>query len=94
MRRRHFILDGYQYKFGWPLEHFAKINGLGAGDDTTKQIYKRTMSAAEQDMKAISAAIMKGNVRKRSVYFRGGFRLSLGLGVEWEVSGLRCDEIK
>jgi hypothetical protein len=87
-------MDGHQFKFGWPLEHFAKVNGLAAGDAATKQAYQKTRSAAEADMKAIAASIMKGSVRQRSIYFKGGIRVSLGLGVEWEASGLRCDEIK
>ena len=94
MRRRGFILGGHQYKFGRSVEHFAKVNGLTVGDAMTNQAYKRTKAAAEADLKVITAGIMKGSVRQRSVYLKGGLRISLGLGVDWEVSGLQCDEIR
>jgi len=94
-RRFRFFLNGHQYKFGWSLDHFAKINGLPAREPATSEAYERIKSAAESDMEAIKEAIMKGSVRKRSVYMKGFGRLSLSvLGVEWEATGLRCDEIK
>jgi hypothetical protein len=95
LRRSRFFLNSHQYKFGWPLDHFAKINGLPAGEPATQQAYERIKAAAELDMEAIKEAIMKGSVRKQSIYMKGFGRLSLGvLGVEWEATGLRCDEIK
>jgi hypothetical protein len=96
MRRSRFFLNGHQYKFGWSPDHFAKVNGLPAGDPVTQQAYQTIASAAESDMEIITAAIMKGSVRKRSIYMKGfGQLASLSvLGVDWEAVGVRCDDIK
>jgi len=95
MRRARFFRDGHQYKFAWLVDHFAKVNGLPSEDPITEQAYERIKSAAEADMEIMKTAIMKGSVRKRTVYMKGVGRLSLGvLGVEWEATGLQCDEIR
>jgi hypothetical protein len=95
MRHSRFFLNGQQYKLGWSLDHFAKVNGMAVAEQVTQQVYEMIKSAAQLDMEAIKTAIMKGSVRKCSIYMKGFGRLPLGvLGVEWEVTGLRCDEIK
>ncbi len=95
MRRSRFFRNSRQYKFGWSVDHFAKVNDLPPGDPITKQAYDRIKSAAEADMEVIKTAVMNGSVRKRSIYMKGVGRLSLGvLGVEWEATGLQCDEIR
>jgi hypothetical protein len=95
MRGKCFILDGHKYKLGWKRDHFAKINGLPAGDSATNQAFNKIICAVQSDMKVIRAAIMNGRVFQHHIFIKGVGRMPLSaFGVEWEVAGLRCDEIK
>lgn len=94
VKKYRFIVDGVQYKFGWSLEHFAKVNVQAVNEPRTREMFDKIRTMAEADMKDIAAAIMKGSVRQIAVRLKGIGRANLGiLGVEWSVERIRCDEI-
>ena len=88
-RKRRFFHCGRVLKLGWPLEHFAKINVLPPVEQSTKQAFDALKGMAERDMEKISTAIMNGTVR----YTRLSDCWTIPF-VEWECSGVECDEIK
>jgi len=89
-RKQRFFHGGRVLKLGWPLEHFAKMNALPPAEPSTKEAYDAIRVVAERDMERITTAIMKtGTVRYRRLF--GSLTIPY---VEWECSGIECDEIK
>ena len=95
VRTCRFFSGGSQFKFGWSLEHFAKMNALAVGESATKEAFEKVRATAELDMNDIQGAIMKGTVRPISLHVKGLGRTSLGVfGVDWSIERIRCDEIR
>jgi hypothetical protein len=90
IRRFRFFLNGMQYRIGWSIDHFAKINGLPPAEKTTKAVFDTIRESAADDMQLIEPAIMKGTAIPRRLF--GG--MIMVWDIEFEAPTLRCDEVK
>lgn len=91
-RRAKFFLGGKKFRFGWPLEHFSKINGLSIADPKTVDVFNSIKESAQHDMKLLEVAIMKGSATRKKVFGFAVWR------VEFDVcavnKSLKCDQIE
>lgn len=97
VRSMRFFVGGLQVKFGWPLSHFATVNGLPGDAPATKAAFDHIKTAAESDMLKLTAAINQGSVQGLKVRNLGGGTSTLSsilVAVWTPPDGLRCDEIR
>ncbi len=88
-KRRFFCLHGRVFRLGWSLGHFAKANNFSADQAEAKHAYQTIRTAALSDMRAITAAIMEGEVRRTDGKRSGKYKLS-NLRVRWRVETMQC----
>jgi hypothetical protein len=69
IRKQRFVLQGYNFKFGWTLEVFARKNSLQIEDTKTKAAMQLIQQAAERDVAAFTALIKTAPIRRRGIMF-------------------------
>lgn len=68
MRKSRFFLNGHEFKIGYSLSEFARVNGLPEAEPATRKAFDEIRFAACNDLEILWKAIMKGSAGKIRVF--------------------------
>ena len=69
IRNHRFAYLGFNFKFGWNLEIFARKNNLAADDEKTKAAMETVRQAAQRDVEAYAERIKTAPIRDQGNFY-------------------------